>query len=100
MEGGTMAQVKDPVCGMMVETDNAAATSTFQGQTYYFCSVDCKRSFDKDPTRFTENAGTLVADRGADTEDKEPPFTKKGGFVAPKFGAAGSGGAEYERIPD
>jgi Cu+-exporting ATPase len=92
-----MARVKDPVCGMMIDSDTAAATSTFQGQTYYFCSVDCKQSFDKDPTRFAEKAGTLVGDKAAETE---PPFTKKGGFVAPKFGAAGSGGAEYERIPD
>lgn len=33
-------------------------------------------------------------------ERHEPPYTKSGGFVAPKFGAAGSGGAEYERLPE
>jgi YHS domain-containing protein len=91
-----MARVKDPVCGMMIDSDSAAATSSFQGQTYYFCSADCKSSFDKDPARFAQNAGTLVGDKATGAE---PPFTKKGGFVAPKFGAAGSGGAEYEQIP-
>jgi hypothetical protein len=33
-------------------------------------------------------------------EHHEPPFTKSGGFVAPKFGSAGSGGAEYEPLPE
>jgi len=42
----------------------------------------------------------VVADRGFVPERHEPPFTKKGGFVAPKFGAAGSGGAEYEPLPE
>ena len=30
----------------------------------------------------------------------KPPYTKSDGIVAPKFGAAGSGGAEYERGPE
>ncbi|WP_367079317.1 YHS domain-containing protein, partial [Luteitalea sp.] len=38
--GGTRrCSVKDPVCGMTVEPAKAAATSEYQGQTYYFCSA-------------------------------------------------------------
>lgn len=33
-------------------------------------------------------------------ERHEPPYTKSDGIVAPKFGSAGSGGAEYERGPE
>lgn len=33
-------------------------------------------------------------------ERHEPPYTKSDGIVAPKFGAAGSGGAEHERGPE
>ncbi|MGQ0704336.1 MAG: hypothetical protein ACT4PM_14535 [Gemmatimonadales bacterium] len=31
---------------------------------------------------------------------KAPPFTKSDGMVAPKFGSAGSGGAEHEPVGD
>jgi len=29
-----------------------AQKSEYQGKTYYFCSVGCKRSFDKEPQRY------------------------------------------------
>jgi hypothetical protein len=32
-------------------------------------------------------------------QQRERPFTKHHGIVAPKFGSAGSGGAEYEPGP-
>lgn len=44
---------KDPVCGMMVEEDSAAATSEYEGTTYFFCSKDCKEEFDSDPESYT-----------------------------------------------
>jgi YHS domain-containing protein len=43
---------KDPVCGMDVDPDEAAAQSEFQGETYYFCCNECKRRFDQDPKSF------------------------------------------------
>ena len=43
---------KDPVCGMEVDEKKAAATSVYQGKTYYFCAVGCKRAFDKDPEKY------------------------------------------------
>lgn len=44
---------KDPVCGMTVEEDSAAATSVHEGTTYYFCSKGCKEAFDADPESYT-----------------------------------------------
>ena len=45
--------------------------------------------------------GTVPAGgRATRLEQHEPPYTKSDGMVAPKFGAAGSGGAEYERTPE
>ncbi len=41
--------VTDPVCGMSVEEEDAEGTSEYQGQTYYFCSMDCKEAFDANP---------------------------------------------------
>ena len=34
----------DPVCQMDVNPASAAAQSEYEGQTFYFCSTDCKRS--------------------------------------------------------
>lgn len=43
---------KDPVCGMTVDEEDAAARSEYEGTTYYFCSKGCKAEFDSDPTSF------------------------------------------------
>ncbi|HID85863.1 MAG TPA: YHS domain-containing protein [Anaerolineae bacterium] len=45
---------KDPVCGMMVDEEKAAATSEYKGKTYYFCSKGCKVAFDKDPEKYLQ----------------------------------------------
>ncbi len=52
------AHATDPVCGMHVDTGTAAGTSEYRGETYYFCSVGCKRQFDKDPQRFVPKQTT------------------------------------------
>lgn len=44
--------VKDVVCGMEIDPATAAGKSEYKGQTYYFCSSGCKRSFDKDPEKY------------------------------------------------
>ncbi|HXQ76991.1 MAG TPA: YHS domain-containing protein, partial [Gemmatimonadaceae bacterium] len=62
-----MASVTDPVCGMRIEADDAAAIAEQEGQTYYFCSEACRDIFvsassahgapgpaDTDPERLTE----------------------------------------------
>ena len=43
---------RDPVCGMDVTPESAAGKSEYNGQTYYFCSPGCKRSFDKEPEKY------------------------------------------------
>ena len=47
-----MAQVKDPVCGMMVDSETTELKSDYQGATYYFCGPGCKRAFDRDPEKY------------------------------------------------
>jgi YHS domain-containing protein len=42
----------DPVCGMAVTPDTAAAAWDHEGTTYYFCSVGCFERFREDPERF------------------------------------------------
>jgi YHS domain-containing protein len=44
-------KAEDPVCGMTVNTATAL-TSDFKGKTYYFCSLEDKKSFDKAPASY------------------------------------------------
>lgn len=46
---------KDPVCGMEVDPKTATAKSTYQGKTYYFCSIDDKKVFDKEPQKYVKS---------------------------------------------
>ena len=45
---------KDPVCQMDVGEQKAAATSSYKGQTYYFCHKMCKETFDKDAEKYLQ----------------------------------------------
>jgi YHS domain-containing protein len=44
--------VKDPVCGMEIDPTSAAGSSEYDGQTHYFCNLDCKQSFDAEPQKY------------------------------------------------
>ena len=47
---------KDPVCGMSVGEQKAAATASYQGKTYYFCAAGCKATFEKAPQQYAAKA--------------------------------------------
>jgi len=49
---GAMAMVTDPVCGMRIDTDDAAATAEYDGKTFYFCSGACHDAFVANPTSY------------------------------------------------
>lgn len=42
----------DPVCGMSVNPEHAAATAEHDGQTYFFCAAGCRKAFLADPGRY------------------------------------------------
>ena len=42
----------DPICGMTVEPETAAAKREYAGRTYYFCSPGCAKAFDLKPEAF------------------------------------------------
>jgi RND family efflux transporter MFP subunit len=47
--------VRDPVCGMEVDAGAAAAAgrkSEHKGETFYFCSDECKAAFDREPGKY------------------------------------------------
>jgi YHS domain-containing protein len=97
-----MEKVKDLVCGMSVDPATSQWKTDFEGQTYHFCNASCLEEFESNPELYVARAGGKVEAPGATTtpERHEPPYTTKGGITAPKFGSAGSGGAEYETMPE
>lgn len=50
--------IKDPVCGMDVTPESAAAKSEYKGKTYYFCSPGCKKAFDTNPEKYVGKSGS------------------------------------------
>ena len=44
--------VMDPVCGMEIDDQQAAASVNYHGQNYYFCCESCQRQFEKDPQAY------------------------------------------------
>jgi YHS domain-containing protein len=52
---------KDPICGMWVDENSSGFSSEFEGQTYFFCSADCKQEFDDDPERYVGWGGTTLS---------------------------------------
>jgi len=46
------ATVRDVVCGMTIDPNDAAGTSIYKGHTYYFCATVCKTRFEADPERY------------------------------------------------
>lgn len=57
-----MAQTyTDPVCAMKVTPATAEGKSEYKGEDYYFCSVECKIAFDRDPERYIEQREEIPA---------------------------------------
>src|SRR5713101_3429868 len=48
--------VRDPVCGMNVDSASATEHVEYMGTTHYFCSAGCRSKFEKDPARYATQA--------------------------------------------
>ncbi|MFQ5795334.1 MAG: heavy metal translocating P-type ATPase [Candidatus Bipolaricaulia bacterium] len=55
--------VKDPICEMEIEKDQAVASHVYHGQTYYFCSRACEEQFLEKPEFYikqSESSGSAT----------------------------------------
>jgi P-type Cu+ transporter len=52
--------VVDPVCGMTITPDTAAATTDHQGTTVHFCSTGCRDAFVADPDGYLSTHPTTT----------------------------------------
>ena len=65
--------VRDPVCGMEIEANNAFATRGTDGSAVYLCSEDCAKKFDANPQQYLKPNGSAAVSattgvRGADAK--------------------------------
>ena len=43
---------RDPVCGAVLDENTAKFKITYNGETYHFCSLVCKKRFKRHKTKF------------------------------------------------
>lgn len=44
----------DPICGMRIRRSAAAASDSYYGHPYYFCSENCHQKFQQDPDQYVQ----------------------------------------------
>jgi YHS domain-containing protein len=42
---------RDPVCGIVLDERTSRFKIKYEGETYYFCSVKCKKRFKRNPQK-------------------------------------------------
>jgi Cu+-exporting ATPase len=79
----------DPVCGMRVEPQRAAARVEYRGQTYYFCKPGCAEKFRAMPERFLKARSVAANERSGDYTCPMHPEVREGApGECPKCGTA------------
>src|SRR5688572_12483008 len=80
----------DPVCGMTVRPEAAAATLLQNGETYHFCSRGCLEKFRQDPARYI--GGPKPGEHHRHAHTAEHPLAP---VSAPALAPPGTGTAQY-----
>jgi len=83
-------ETTDPVCGMMVDSEDAAGEFVFKGKHYLFCSKPCLSKFQAAPESFLGAGGPVShASGSADyTCPMHPEVHQQGPGSCPKCGMA------------
>ncbi|MEO6966676.1 MAG: heavy metal-binding domain-containing protein [Acidobacteriaceae bacterium] len=91
--------MKDPVCGMAVNPDKAAAKAGFANQDFYFCSQGCAAKFREHPEKYLTGEKPQAAAAPASDADyacpRHPEVRQKGPGSSPSCGMA----LESETLP-
>jgi P-type Cu+ transporter len=66
---------RDPVCGMTVEPNKAAAKVEHGGKTYYFCAPGCAKRFEQVPEKYLQPAKPQAAPSDVVTLHGTPQFS-------------------------
>ena len=86
--------VRDPVCGMMIEPQDAVSSQEFEGETYSFCNRSCAQKFAAGPKSYLQPAEKPKAIPAGGQEQVEyicpmdPEVHQMGPGACPKCGMA------------
>jgi Cu+-exporting ATPase len=82
--------VIDPVCGMNVSPGEAAGERQYQGEIYYFCSLNCAAKFQDNPKLYLKPKETTppATDQAEYTCPMHPEIRRLGPGSCPKCGMA------------
>jgi P-type Cu+ transporter len=72
---GKSTKVTDPVCGMQIDSANAAGEIVRDGETFHFCSDGCKEAFTSDPERYFIKGPEIAGNGNPDAERVDLPIT-------------------------
>jgi P-type Cu+ transporter len=64
---------RDPVCGMTVDPERAAAKVEHGGKTYYFCASGCAKRFRQGPEKYLTSAKIPARQSGLENLHSAPP---------------------------
>ncbi len=86
-------EVKDPVCGMIVNPEKAAGSHRFEGVDYYFCNVKCQQKFAANPHQYlqpkmSKGPATAAEMTALYTCPMDPEIVQQGPGICPKCGMA------------
>ncbi len=65
-EAEASTTVKDPVCGMTVDSATTLYHAEFEGHEHFFCSAGCLAKFSADPHRYLHGVANQVTNRTDD----------------------------------
>src|SRR5437762_85592 len=84
MSTGVLVE-RDPVCGMSVDPQKAAAKVEYAGKTYFFCAPGCARRFEKEPEKYLRAMQAPAAEgASAATPLSKPPLVGSASPTAQK----------------
>lgn len=61
----------DPICGMSVNPETAAAKFEHEGKTYYFCCPNCLKQFEQKVRSETASDFVQIGEIKRETESKK-----------------------------
>ena len=85
---------RDPVCGMNVVPEKAAATAEFEGKKYFFCAKSCAAKFEKEPRRYLS---AKMPEAAHGMAHRHEGFVKIGGMTPSDLGSADA--EQLEELP-
>ncbi|MEA2163510.1 MAG: P-type Cu+ transporter [Thermoanaerobaculia bacterium] len=88
MNDKTAPAVLDPVCGMTIDPSHAAGSSTYRGETIYFCSLHCKTKFDINPAEYSAGPQENAAHDATFVCPMDPEVRQDHPGTCPKCGMA------------